>query len=346
MTTRFATPAEITTWSDQVLANADGGNIFQSQEFADQKQAGGWTPRYVMADETAILLLEKNVPLLGKFWYAPKGPGVTTADQLQAILPDLRELAQKSGVFTIKIEPEIPMTPAVEQTLSNLGLVQVAPIQPNSSTIVIDISGTADEVLATFSQSARRSIRRGIKDGVTISAVQATEENCRSMYEMTQATSEGQFSIRPYDYYKTMWQQFSHQGIGQLMFAYHDGQPIAGIFVTFFGNKALYKDGASLRQKKAQGVGHLIQSETITFLKTKGVTSYDLHGTPPASQMDNKDHKFYRLGIFKSSFNKQVIDYVGAYDLPVNAKKYRIWTKIGQRIVRSLSVRLHHTDWY
>ena len=346
MSLQFATKDEIAEWDNLLAKNPDGGSPFQIRELGELKKRGGWLPRYVYGDGIAILVLEKYVFPLGHMWYIPKGPGVQTVTALEKVLHELRELAQTCSVFAIKIEPELIDSPETIQALKAAGLSPAPAIQPNTSTIVLDLTGGEEATMARFGQTARRMIRSAQKDGATVQPVTASDENCRIMYDLYQETAAGQFSLRSYEYYRAFWQACEASGNGQLFFATVDGTTVAGVFVLFVGAKAVYKDGASTRSRTARGVGHLIQWEVIRFLIDRGITSYDLHGTPAARDLADTTHPKHRLGVFKTSFSKDVIDYVGAWDLPVRPLAARFWQRYSERIARRLSMTLKHEDWY
>src|SRR5438270_767347 len=95
---------QINQWNQLVAANPDGGNVLQVKAFGESKARHGWQVRYFMIEKAAVLVLVRNIPGLGEFWYVPKGPGVT----------DLADLKQFAGSipgpkpFLVKIDPEIP----------------------------------------------------------------------------------------------------------------------------------------------------------------------------------------------------------------------------------------------
>jgi lipid II:glycine glycyltransferase (peptidoglycan interpeptide bridge formation enzyme) len=338
--------AEINAWDEKLVRNPDGGNIFQSAEIAKVKRLGGWVPRYLSIDNYAVTVYEKPVFGLGKLWYAPKGPGVTSVDELKTILPKLRLEAKKAGAFALKIEPELKKTEVTLSELPPLGLIPVSPIQPNNSTVILDLSGSLDDIIASFNQKGRHAIHRAERDGVTAKAVPLTDENAQTMYALLRATAEGKFNTRSYDYYHAFWQNLVDTGRGQLFFAYFEGKVVAGAFCAYLGHKGTYKDGASVRERTAYGASHLLQWEVIRWMKSNGVTSYDLCGTPSSDRILDESHPHYGLGRFKTSFNKEVTDYIGAYDLPIRPLAYRIWTTIGERLTLRLSHLLKHENWY
>lgn len=342
----FAT--ELASWDERIAHNPDGCNVFQSSEMATTKQLGGWTPRYLVADDIALTILQKRVPLLGKYWYIPKGPGVTTCDELLALLPSLSDFARQHGVFCIKIESEIIESPEARQTLASAGLIQTAAVQPNSSTVVIDLSPSLDDIMAGLNQKGRHAIHRAERDGVVARAVEPSDANLRTMYELLADTAAGRFesSLRSYDYYRAFWQSFTASGRGSLFFAYVDDHIVAAAYCMYLGTKGLYKDGASVRERTVYGASHLLQWEVIKWMKERGVTSYDLCGSPHSSAIRDETHPFYGIGRFKTSFNKQVTDYIGCYDLIIRPVQYRIWQQLGQRLVLSLSYRFKHRQWF
>jgi lipid II:glycine glycyltransferase (peptidoglycan interpeptide bridge formation enzyme) len=346
MSIRFANPNETNNWNIRVLANPDEGNIFQGLEFAEQKKLGGWIPRFITGNDLAITVLEKSIFGLGKLWYLPKGPGVTTIRELDEILPEFRAFAKKNNVFVVKIEPEIIKKDEILVDLLKLGLKKVTPIQPNASTVLLDLSPVLETIMKNLNQKGRHAIRRAERDGVTTKAVPANEENCQIMYNLLQDTAAGSFRIRSYNYYKAFWQRYEKAGFGQLFFAYFEGNVVASAYAIAYGKKGTYKDGASIRERPAYGASHLLQWRIIEWMKTRGVTIHDLCGAPPADQINNTDHPHYGIGRFKTSFNKEVTDYVGAYDIVIKPRAYSLWIKIGQKIVKRLHVYLHHETYF
>ena len=347
MPVRDAQPKEIARWDELLTQNPDGGNVFQAREMAETKRLGGWTPRYLIIDDIAVTVLEKHVPIIGNFWYLPKGPGISTVDTLLSLLPDLKTFAASHGVFAVKCEPEIIESEETHRVLIREGLVPTSPVQPNNSTVLLDLQPSLDTVLANLNQKGRHAIHRAERDGVRAMQVETNDANMRIMYDLLTSTAEGRFesSLRSYDYYREFWTSYAKNGHGALFFAEYDGQIVAAAYCLTLGTKGLYKDGASVRERTAYGASHLLQWEIIKWMKSLGVTTYDFCGAPHSSRINDESHPFYGVGRFKTSFNKHVTDYIGCYDLIVNPRAYRRWQRIGQRLTISLSWRLKHRQW-
>jgi lipid II:glycine glycyltransferase (peptidoglycan interpeptide bridge formation enzyme) len=344
MTARYATPEEIAQWNSLVLKNPDGGNVFASFEYAQVKLMQNYTPRYIITGKLAVTVLEKHTPPLGKLWYLPKGPGITTAKQLFDTLKSLKPLAKKAGVFAIRVESELSRSS--RPTIERHGLKKAAPIIPNPSTITIDLSPSLEDILTGLPQKGRHAVRRAERDGVTVEKVAVTKQNAKQMYKLLAETAEGQFGIRSYNYYKAFWETFEKAGLGQLFFAYFEGKVVAGAYAMVFGTKSTYKDGASVRKRTAYGASHLLQWNVIEWAKSQGAVVHDFCGSPPSDEINNTEHPHYGVGLFKQSFSKHVVDYIGCYDYILSPTRYNVWIRIGERVHRHLYYKRTNDYYY
>ena len=335
MSVRPATPTELENWDNLIINNPDGGNIFSSRVYAQQKtEQGGYHAHFLMVNGMPVTVLEKRTALFGNYWYLPKGPNVTSTKQLFDTLAALKPYAKKRRVFVIRIESELARSQ--QASIVRHGLKPARPIVPNPSTITLDISPDEETLIASLPQKGRHAIRRAERDGVIAEPVPASDANCRTMYRLLQQTAEGQFGIRPYEYYKTFWQRFEKAGYGQLFFATVEGKVVAGAYAMVLGKKSTYKDGASVRKRPAYGSSHLLQWRVIQWAKQRGATLHDFCGSPPSEEIDNPDHPHYGIGRFKQSFSRHVVDYIGCDDFVINDLAYRAWTKFGERLYHKI----------
>lgn len=343
---RLANQHEIDNWDNLVVKSPNGGDVFQTKAFVNAKKTQGWHPQYVVYDvkNVACVFLTRRVPFLGELWYAPKGPGITNLDELPAIAHENAKFAKDypHKIFAFKIEPDVKKSggfPPIFKKVHN--------IQPNANTVIVDLSPNNDAVLAGFRQRARRAIRQAEAAGVIAEPVEPTNENLKQMYDLYKTTGQrAGFHVRDFNYHKNLWLSWIAAGQGQLFFATHGQQLVAAVFIALIGKKGLYKDGASDREALRNGAAHLLQWRVVQWLKDKGATSYDLHGTPPADELENKNHKFYGLGLFKTSFSNQLTEFVGTLDQPIDTKAYKIWRKIGERAAQSAEFRLKKRTFY
>lgn len=342
---RFADAADIDSWDSLVAQNPDGGTMYQVSSFAVAKRVGGWTPRFLVMTDPRLgqavhaLAIERKIFGLGKLWYFPTGPGFLEASQLAAAVPALRAFAQAHGVFLVKVESEILDSEEARSELRAAGLVKADNVQPISSTVVVDITPPVDEVLRTMPQKGRYATNRAMRDGVTAAQVDVSPANMKTMYELLRVTGgDAGFAVRTRRYYETFWKTYAERGQGKLYFAYFEGNVVAGAYTGSLGNKAWYKDGASIRNRKAYGASHLLQWQIIQdYCAEKRFVSYDLMGCPPLDQIKNEQHPLYGLGLFKTSLSENVVDRVGTFDLEINAGAVQKWNRWGYRIAAKLN---------
>ncbi|OMH24551.1 methicillin resistance protein [Tersicoccus phoenicis] len=353
-TARFASDGEIARWDELVLANPGGGNLLQSEAFIDVKKRYGWTPRYLVLESgettVACLALEKTFPVLGTLWYLIKGPDVGDAAAVIDALDAVKELVRRERlrVFAVKIEPDLVDDERSRALFSRAGLVKTFNIQPNDSTAVLDVAPDERQLLRTLHSRGRNAIRRAQREGVEVVRMPADEDTYRQMFAMMGQVGQGKANValRSYDYYRRFWQNFADRGQGRMYFVFEDGAPAVGAFVINYGHKGTYKDGGSIPRRKAYGDSHLVQWTAINDLKAEGVTSYDFCGTPPSDRLKDTSHPHHGLGLFKTSFTKTVVDYVGCWDLVINPVAYRAWSSIGERAFRQLWWRRHRQPFY
>lgn len=353
-TARFASAEEVANWDNHVTANPNGGNLLQSEAFAEVKQHFGWKPLHLVyetADYTSYnLVLEKSFPVLGKLWYLIKGPDVAAVEDIPGIAAANAEFVKRAklGVFAIKIEPDIILSEDAKRVIEGAGLVKTHNLQPNDSTALLDIAPEENQLLRNLHSRGRNAVRRAIREGVEVRNVEPTEENFRAMYALMTTTVEAksQVRVREYEYYRQFWTNFISRGQGRLLFVYEDGVPSVGAFVINYGRKGTYKDGGSLQKRSQYGDSHLVQWTAINQVKELGCTEYDFCGTPPSDKLKDTSNPFHGLGLFKTSFSKTVTDFVGCYDQVLSPLKYKAWMAAGERVARQLYTRRTGQQFY
>ena len=345
---RQASDQEIYSWDKLIVANPDGGNTLQAKAFGETKGRHGWTPKYFASDKlkAAYLILSKNVPGAGEFWYIPKGPGLTDKKQLKLFIKEIQEL--KSKPFLIRIDPEILKDSLSISDITKLGLRRASrDVQYNVSTVVLSLDKDDEALLAGFKQKTRYNVRLALKKGVEVEAVPTNQETIDKMYELTQiTTSRAGVYLRDKSYFADFWQIHSDSGVGQMFQATYQGKVLAGAYITYLGEKALYKDGGSIREHQEAQAPYALQFQIMKWLREKGVKEYDLHGVPPKSQIDNPNHPLAGLARFKTGFNQEITEYIGTYDLVLNQNAYRIWRRIGERLAMTYEIRAKKRLFY
>jgi lipid II:glycine glycyltransferase (peptidoglycan interpeptide bridge formation enzyme) len=347
-TVRAATSTELGRWDDLVAGNPDGGQILQTRAWGEFKRAHRWSPRYLVSETDpaiAVLELRHTVPGLGVLGYVPKGPGVSAIAQLPMVLDGLRATA--GSAFAIKIEPEIEQTDAATSVLRDIGLEKSRhDVQISRATIIVDLRPDEDALLASFKPKCRYNIRLAQRRGVVVEPVPLDGASIDTMFSLMAVTRDrAGFTLRSREYFAGYWRLHAAAGQGQLFFASLDGEVLAGVFATYIGRKAWYKDGGSTKEHAAVMAPHLLQWEVMRWLKARGIEAYDLVAVPPAREL-NPSHPLYGLYRFKSGFSEHITEYVGTWDLPIRRTRYAAWNAIAERAAHQWAYRVRHDLLY
>lgn len=344
---RFATVEERERWDDLLAANPGGGEVWQSQEYLDVKRDQNAYRSYQVIVERpgrasiAVGVLAKPVAALGgEWWHTPAGPAGEDTEAVLDVARAVAVLARAQRAFLLKIEPRLD--PSARAALHADGYLDTVRIIPNTSTVLVPVAADSDDaLLASLGKKARNAINRARRDGIVVTRVDATDTHCAELYALLRETAQDRFVLRRASYYRAFWQGFARSGRGQMFFAHRDGVLIAGAYAIALGTKTTYKDGASVRAKTAYGASHALQWDVLRWARERGAVVHDLCGAPPSDRVDDTDHPLHGVGQFKRSFQPEITDYAGAFDLPLRPTAYRVWTTVGDRMARrwSLAVR-------
>lgn len=323
---RFATEDEIGNWDALVLRSPDEGSVYRSEANIDGMRLQGHTPVYLVVDGHAVTGFRVRVPLLGAIWVLI-GPPVLTADEMVSSAKALAAFAAANGVAAVRLKTLLRHDAATVELLRRNGLHRTGSWLEDH-TVIVDLTGTEEDVWSRFKKRARKSIKRAEREGVTVVRVATTDDTCSTLYEMLSATSGGRFAIPDERTSAAVVQRFAESGNGQMFLATHREQVVAAAFVATFGRNALYFGAGSVRKEPGDpsycGLGetraaYALQWEAMRWAREQGCTRYDLDGTPSSWTIGDPDHPRGGVGQFKTAFDKEIVDYIGAYQ--ISAKK-------------------------
>lgn len=297
-------------------------HVLQTRAWGDLKARFGWE-----ADNTASpLMLYRRLPLGLRLAYVPRGPKPTAA-QLTA----LSTAARRRGAFMLKLEPDVEDTPDAVADLLALGL-QPSPhaIQPRRS-IVIDLAGSADDVLARMKQKTRYNIRLSEKKGV--SARLGTAADLLAFNALMHETgSRDGFGIHAPEYYAAAFDLFAPQGQATLALAEFEGRLLAAVMAFAVDGNAWYLYGASSDHERQRMAPYLAQWAAIEWARKQGALTYDLWGVPDADEgaleagFETRRDGLWGVYRFKRGWGGRLTRTVGAWDRVFNPWLYRLYT--------------------
>ena len=259
----------LTDWN-HFLSRHSNAHLLQTGEWGELKSAFGWKPVRVVNGDFGVQILFRKLPLGLTVGYIPK------ANLDRYLLPEIDSVCKSQRTVFLKLEPDswndspLPMG-------EGLG-VRVSPhnIQP-PRTIIIDIHGTDEEILAKMKQKTRYNIRLAEKKGVTV----CVWDDIEAFHKMMLVTGgRDGFGIHSLEYYKHAYELLHPNGLGEILVAEYEGKPLAALFVARNGRRAYYLYGASTNEERNRMPTYLLQWEAMKWARSHGCEEYDLWGVP------------------------------------------------------------------
>jgi peptidoglycan pentaglycine glycine transferase (the first glycine) len=348
-------------WNDQIAA-LPGAHILQTTQWGLVKQKYGWDviPQTWYDNNGKLIaaaqVLQRSIQLKGfsarmSILYIPRGPMLDWQDfnLAKKVIIDLEKLAHKKGAIFIKLDPEIngnDIKDKLDQaaTRDNEKIINLFEergwLYSNEqiqfkNTVWLDLKPSEDTILGNMKQKTRYNIRLAERNGVNIRS--GTTKDLHQLYQMYVETSvRDGFVIRPEDYYQTVWNTFMEQHMAEPIIAEVDGEPVAGLFLFYFANKAWYLYGMSRQIHREKMPNHLLQWHAIRRAKSHGCVIYDLWGAPDILNNTDPLWGVYR---FKEGFGGKLIKTQGARDFASRPWLYKLYTQILPNILSLMRQR-------
>lgn len=326
MTSAPLAPADWEQW-DRRVAGHPFGAILQTSRWGQHKATFGWDWEIVTPDETCgALILYKPLPLkLGTIAYIPRGPVVDWAsrEQTTALFAAVRRAARRKRAWALWVEPPLGDTAEHRQVLRALNLQPTSrTIQP-PRTILVNIAGEEEAVLARMKSKTRYNIRLAERKGVTVRS--GGVEDVAAFYAlMVETGARDGFGVHSVEYFHRALELFLPADQAALLLAEVDGELVAGLMVFALGQTAWYFYGASSNRHREKMPTYAVQWAAIRWAKARGCTCYDLWGIPDAdeaeleAQFAAREDGLWGVYRFKRGFGGQVTRYVGLWEQSLN----------------------------
>ncbi len=332
---------------DEFVARHPAGNILQTARWGEHKSAFGWDWDIVASEPVSsestspggALVLYKPLPLrLGTVAYVPRGPLVDwrNREHLSAVWGALLHNARRHRAWALWVEPSLFDTPEARTWLAGRGLRPASrTIQP-ARTILVNIQGSEDDILAQMKPKTRYNIRLAERKGVTVR--EGTVQDVGAFYAlMTETGARDNFGVHSEGYFRRALELFLPAGQAALLLAEIAGETVAALMVFALGQTAWYFYGASSDRQRNAMPAYAVQWAAIQWARARGCTVYDLWGIPDADEETLEAHFTERndglWGVyrFKRGFGGQIVRYVGLWERPLHPLyplAARIWTAL------------------
>jgi peptidoglycan pentaglycine glycine transferase (the first glycine) len=275
----------LSDWN-QFLSIHPNAHLLQTGEWGELKSAFGWKALRIVNGTVGAQILFRKLPLSLTVGYIPK---LASHFQESAFSQDLwceiDAVCKKNLAIFLKLEPDVWN----DQELDTGNLIlRTSPhnIQP-PRTIIINIQGNEEEILARMKQKTRYNIRLAEKKGVTVRAWDDIDSFHKMM--LTTGGRDG-FGVHSLEYYRRAYDLLYPKEMGELLVAEYEGKPLAALFVVRNGNRAYYLYGASTDEERNRMPTYLLQWEAMKWAKARGCEEYDLWGVPDEDESTLEDN--------------------------------------------------------
>lgn len=324
----------LSEWN-QFVASRPGMHLLQTGEWGELKSGFGWTPVRVVSGEAGVQILFRKLPLGFTIGYIPRaivnGHHSVVSEQF---LKEIDHVCRKHRAVFYKLEPDLwndqtPDTWYLTRLPRSRGRISPHNIQP-PRTIMIDISGTEEEILARMKQKTRYNIRLAEKKGVTVHAW----SDLAAFHAMMLATGgRDGFGVHSLGYYRRAYELMHPKGMCEILVAEYEAKPLAALFVARNGNRAYYLYGASTDEERNRMPAYLLQWEAMKWAKASGCDEYDLWGVPDENEetleanFESRHDGLWGVYRFKRGFGGQLKRAAQALDRVYNPLLYWAYLK-------------------
>ena len=311
------------------LSNHPDAHLLQTGEWGELKSAFGWGPvRLVLDDGLGAQILFRRLPLGLTLAYLPKP--AFSYQQLAVssqFWTEVDEICKKRRAVFLKIELDVWGDSPLPMGEGRGVRVSPHNIQP-PRTIIVDLSGIEEDILARMKQKTRYNIRLAGKKGVTV----RPWDDLSAFHRMMLVTSKRDgFGVHSLEYYQRAYELFRPKGMTELLVAEYEGAPLAALMVFAHGRRAWYIYGASNDQERNRMPTYLLQWESMRWARSKGAQEYDLWGVPDDDEetleanFTERSEGLWGVYRFKRGFGGEVKRAVQALDRVYNPLLYKLY---------------------
>jgi peptidoglycan pentaglycine glycine transferase (the first glycine) len=330
-------------WNDYLTRHPEA-HILQAGEWGVLKSAFGWQVLRLVNDGVGVQLLFRRLPLGFSLAYIPRP--MTAIFSHPDLMDEIDQVCRQRRAVLLKIEPDewegssastplliggkaggkSPDSPSAGHRSTDF-IPSPHNIQP-PRTIVVDLRGSEDNILARMKQKCRYNVRLAEKKGVTVRAW----EDVESFHKMVLITGgRDGFGVHTLEYYRQAYRLFHPAGSCELLVAEFEGRPLAALMVFARGKRAWYLYGASTDEERNRMPAYLLQWEAMRWAKGRGCEGYDLWGVPDEDEpvleahFERRSDGLWGVYRFKRGFGGALRRSAAAMDKVYNPLLYRLY---------------------
>ena len=136
-----------------------------------------------------------------------------------------------------------------------------------------------NELYKSFSENTRRNIKKAVKEGLSLD-IRNDENGISDFYKMNCVTRKKHgLPPQPLSFFKNILNAIIKKELGDIIFAAHNNNVIAGALYLKFHKKIIYKYGASYPEFNDLRGNHFVMWEAIKKYSSEGFMEFDFGRT-------------------------------------------------------------------
>ena len=341
MTIQIINPIEYEGW-DKLLLSTPDYSFFHSSVWAEVLyKSYGYTPLYftVLSKdgiEALIPVMEVNSFLTGK-----RGVSLPFTDYCDPIINGNMEFhnllehvinyGEKAGWKSLKLRNANRLLSSTLPSLTYLGHT-------------LNLSDKGDEIFSNFRDSTKRNIKKATKEGVEV-RINHSLESVKEFYRLNcMRRKQHGLPPQPLSFFERIYDHIISKNLGLVVLASYEQKAIAGAVYFHFGNKAVYKYGASNLSYQDHRANNLVMWEAIKWYSQSGFKNLCFGRTEPEhkgllqfkSGWGTTEHQinYYRYDFKKEAFVSEPSKVTGFHNKIFNKMPIPILNRIGNILYR------------
>jgi len=250
-------------------------------------------------------------------------PAGRESEGMELLLQQAKLLAQDWGAIALRLESPLPEKPDYLQ-----GFVRAPVDLLPSETLLIDLSPSLDQILATMKPKGRYNIRLSQRHGVTSEFTRDPQAIPRFYDVFWETVERQQFFGEPYGFFINLCQTLFAANLAEIGLATWRGQILAVMILVYWGDRATYLYGGRSPDHAHVMASYNLHWTAMQRAKARGCKCYDFYGFSR-----DPNHAYARFSRFKAQFGGTPITTIGAQD-------YFFYDRLADTLIRVLS-RIH-----
>jgi lipid II:glycine glycyltransferase (peptidoglycan interpeptide bridge formation enzyme) len=317
---------------ERFLQQWPDAHLLQTAAWGELKADFGWQPiRVAVSADCGAQILLRRFPIPLSLAYIPKGP---VGKPSPAFWREVDAVCRKHRAVFLKVEADAFLDPAGPEPGFPPGFILSQECVQPRRTLIIDLTGDEEDMLARMKQKTRYNIKLALKKGVVVRA----SGDVDTFHRLLRQTGErDKFGVHTLAYYRRAYELFHQRGQGELLMAEYEGDPLAGLMVFSAGQRAWYLYGASASDHRDRMPTYLLQWEAMRWARAHGCTSYDLWGVPDEenealeTQFTSQHDGLWGVYRFKRGFGGELKRAVPTIDRIYMPMFYRLYRRLNRR---------------